>query len=330
MQIAVSKLTKIAKKAVLKYGYTPKEAKTILDVLMYAQLRGNNQGIVKLINKGIPKSAEAGEIKVIKETKLSTLLDGNHNMGMVVMQDALKRVLKKTKKYGFGIVGTFNTASSTGAIGYYANEIAKQGYIGFVFAGSPETVNTHGSYEAIFGTNPLAIGVPTESEPVVLDMATASMAYYGLIEAKTAGRSIPEGIAYDAEGNITTDPAKAMDGAIRPFDKSYKSAGLAMMVEILTGPLVRASFTGVGDTAKSWGNLVFAIDPELLTDRAEFAKEMSQMVSRVKGTKKMPGVEEIFVPGEKGNRLTKKHLEQDSIEVEDNLLMKLKEVAGKQ
>ena len=47
----------------------------------------------------------------------------------------------------------------------------------------------------------------------------------------------------------------------------------------------------------------------------------------MKGTKKLPGVEEILVPGEKGNRLTKKHLEQDLIEVEDNLLSQLKEAA---
>lgn len=327
MKVKVAELEKLTKKALKKYGYSPKEIKVIKEVLLYAQLRGNNQGVVKLIGKGIPKSPDAGEITTVKETKLSALLDGNHNQGMVVVKQAMEKALKKAKRHGFGMVGTFNTNTSTGAIGYYANEIAKQGYIGFVFAGSPESVNTHGSYEPIFGTNPLAIGVPTNEEPVVLDMATAYMAYFGLIEAKTAGRNIPEGIAYDAEGNITTDPAKAMDGAIRPFDRSYKGAGLAMMVEVLTGPLVRASFTGIGDTAKSWGNLIFILDPELLTDRAEFAKQVSQMVQKVKSTKKMPGVEEIFVPGERGNILLKKVLESEETEIEDNLYTALREAS---
>jgi L-2-hydroxycarboxylate dehydrogenase (NAD+) len=329
MKIQISRLENLVKKALKKYGYNSKEIKVIKEVLLYAQLRGNNQGIVKLIGNGIPKNPEAKEIEVAKETKLSILLNGNKNMGMVVLKMAMEKAIKKAKRRGFGIAGTFNTASSTGAIGYYANETAKLGYIGFVFAGSPETVNTHGSYEAIFGTNPLAIGVPSAKEPIVLDMATASIAYYGLIEAKTAGRSIPEGIAYDSEGNLTTDPAKAMDGAIRPFDKNYKSAGLAMIVEILTGPLVRASFTGVGDTATNWGNLIFVIDPELLTDRVEFATQISQMVEKVKGTKKLPGVDEIFVPGERGNRLTKQRSDTGEIEVEDNLLKALKEVAAK-
>lgn len=326
MKITLKQLESLTKKALKKYGYTPKEIKVIKEVLLYAQLRGNNQGVVKLIGNGIPKNSAAGEIKVLKETKLSVLLDGSKNMGMVVMKLAMEKALKKAKRYGFGIVGINNTNSSTGAIGYYANEIAKLGYLGFVFAGSPETVNTHGSYEPIFGTNPLAIGVPTEADPMVLDMATAYMAYYGLIEAKTAGRSIPDDIAYDSEGNITTDPAKAMDGAIRPFDKSYKGAGLAMMVEILTGPLVKATFTGIGDEA-NWGNLIFVIDPELLTDRVEFAKQVSQMVKKVKSTKKLPGVEEILVPGERGNRLTKQRLDAQEIEIEDNLYKELKNAA---
>lgn len=327
MQIKVTTLTKLVKKALKNQGYTPKEVKIISEVLMYAQLRGNNQGIVKLIGKGIPRDSRAGEISISKETKLSALLDGNHNQGMVVMKAAMEKALKKTKRSGFGIVGFYNTASSTGAIGYYANEIAKLGYLGFVFAGSPSTVNTHGSYEPIFGTNPFAIGIPSDKDPIVLDMATSSMAWFGLVEAATAGKAIPEGIAYDAEGNITTDPNKAMDGAIRPFDKGYKGAGLSMMVQILTGPLTNSSFCGIGDTKNSWGNLIYIIDPELLVDSAEFKKQVSQMVEKVKATKKLPGVDEIFVPGEKGNRLTNKHIEEGLIEVEDNLLKQLKEAA---
>ena len=328
MKIKVSELRKMVEVILTKYNYNQEEIKVISEVLMYAQLRGNNQGIVKLINKSFAKSENAGEIEMLERTKLSALINGNHNSGMVVIKKAMDKAIEMAKEHGFGIVGTNNTTSSTGAIGYYASEIAKQGLMGFVFAGSPETVNTHGSFQPIFGTNPLAIGMPSNGEPVVLDMATAAMAFYGLIEASTAGKKIPEDIAYDKDGNLTTDPNLALDGAIRPFDKSYKGAGLAMMVEILTGPLVAASFTGIGDTASNWGNLIYVIDPNLLVDTEIFKTQVSQMIEKVKSTKKLPGVEEIFVPGEKGNRLTQKCLDADEIEIEDNLYNKLKEVMG--
>ncbi|HYD34701.1 MAG TPA: Ldh family oxidoreductase [Vitreimonas sp.] len=328
MKISVAELTNLTRKALAHYGYDENEIEVISEVLLYAQLRGNNQGVVKLIGKGLPKDVRAGEMKIERETKLSALLNGNHNQGMVVMKKALGMVLAKAKEHGFGIVGTNHTASSTGAIGYYAEQIARQGYIGWVFAGSPPTVTTHGSYEALFGTNPLAIGIPTKGEPLVLDMATSAMAYFGLVQAKTAGQTIPGDVAYDSEGNLTTDPAKGMEGAIRPFDRSHKGAGLGLMVEVLTGPLVGASFVGLGGN-QDWGNLLYVMDPELLVDREKFISETTQLVERVKNAKRLEGVEEIFLPGERGNRLAAQHLKTGQIEVEDNLLAGLRQVAGK-
>lgn len=327
MKIKISELKNLGLKALKKQGYNDSEADTILGMLLYAQLRGNNQGLVKLIGKGIPKNPAAGAITIEKETKLSARINGSHNPGAIVIKKAMELAVAKAKEHGIGIVGTNNTNSSTGALGYWAGQIARQGLVGFVFAGSPETVCYHGSYEPIFGTNPMAIGVPTDKDPIVLDMATAAMAYYGLIEAKTAGRKIPPDIAYDSEGNLTDDPTKAMDGALRPFDKSYKGAGLSLMVEILTGPLVGASFTGIGDTATNWGNLVFAIDPEMLTDRKEFARNVSALAARVKTTKKLPGVTEILLPGERGDKLTKSRLASGTIDIEDNLYRALQQAA---
>lgn len=327
MIVPIADLKKLGLKALKKQGYNDSEAEIVLGMLLYAQLRGNNQGLVKLIGRGIPKNPAAGAITIEKETKLSARINGAHNPGAIVIKKAVELAVAKAKEHGIGIVGTNNTNSSTGALGYWAGQIAREGLVGFVFAGSPETVCYHGSFEAIFGTNPMAIGVPTDQDPIVLDMATAAMAYYGLIEAKTAGKKIPPDIAYDSEGNLTDDPGKAMDGALRPFDKSYKSAGLALMVEILTGPLVGASFTGIGDTATNWGNLVFVIDPEILTDRKEFAKNVSALAERVKATKKLPGVTEILLPGERGNKLTKKRLKSGEIEIEDNLYHALQQAA---
>ena len=100
-----------------------------------------------------------------------------------------------------------------------APQVASEGLIGIVIAQSPEFVAPHGAKKAIFGTNPIAIGVPSEGGPVVMDMATAAYAWFGVLEAKTAGRKIPLGVAQDADGNLTDEPAKVLEGgAIRVFD----------------------------------------------------------------------------------------------------------------
>lgn len=60
---------------------------------------------------------------------------------------------------------------------YYAEKIARQGLIGIVLAQTPEYVAPHGATEAIFGTNPIAIGIQTaDSDPIVFDMATSAIA----------------------------------------------------------------------------------------------------------------------------------------------------------
>lgn len=59
-----------------------------------------------------------------------------------------------------------------------------------------------------------------------MDMATAAYAWFGLLEAKAAGRPIPGDVAMNAEGLPTTDPNEVLQGgAIRVFDKSYKVGG---------------------------------------------------------------------------------------------------------
>jgi L-2-hydroxycarboxylate dehydrogenase (NAD+) len=328
MKISIQELEELTSRAIKNYGYNDKEVQVIGNVLLYAQMRDNNQGVVKLIDKGIPKDPNAGEILIEKETPLSARINGNKNHAMIVVSKAVAIVEEKARAHGFAIAGTFNTNTSSGAIGYYASRLAKQGLIGFAFSRSPERVAVHGSYEPVFGTNPLAVAIPTESDSVILDMSTAATSYFGLVEAVTAGRDIPADFAYDNQGLPTTDPKKAIAGAIRSFDRSYKGSGLALIGEILAGPLVGAAFCGLGDSKGNWGHLIFAIDPELLAGKQELAKNVSAMVAKVKSTKKLQGVEEIFVPGEKENRLARERVESGLIDIEDNLLAELRNVAG--
>jgi LDH2 family malate/lactate/ureidoglycolate dehydrogenase len=326
VKVPIKELKRVTRQAILHYGYTSDEADVILDVLMYAQLRGNNQGIIKLIGAGMLKDPDAGEVEAVRETPLSALLDGAGNHGMVVLDLATGMAVEKAREHGVGIVGTHNTSTSTGAIGYFARQVAEAGLIGCVLAGSSLFVAMHGSYESIFGTNPVAIGIPNGESPLVLDMATAAIAYYGLLEAKTAGEAIPDNVAYDLDGNPATDPARALEGAIRSFDRGYKGAALSMMIEVLTGPLVGASFVGIGEPRSNWGNLVCALDPELLVDADTFEEQIGLFVTRLKGVKRLPDVEEVLVPGERGDRILQQAMDAGAIEVEDNLWAELNRV----
>jgi len=252
---------------------------------------------------------------------LSAVIDGGGNPGILVSKMATGLVIKKCKDNGLAIIGTNNTYSSTGIVGYYAGEMAKNDFIGIVMSGSPPAVAPHGGIEPMFGTNPVAFGFPTEGEPFIFDMATSAITWYRLVLAKALGEEIPEGVAIDSEGRPTTNPVKAMEGALLPFDKNYKGSGLNMIIEILTGPLVGADPSD--NTGKGWGNLFIAVDPEALAGIKEFKKNCSALIDKVRSSKKSKGFKEIRIPGEKGLKLKKQAEQSGEIEIEPKLMSDL-------
>ncbi len=326
MKVTLDQLRAVTRRAIAAQGYAAADTEVILEIILYAQLRGNNQNVIKLLGAGMPANPAAGEIAIIKETKLSALLDGAWNQGMVVLSRATDLAMQKAQAHGFGIVGSRRSNSPTGAIGFYARRLAEAGLLAFVCSGSPELMAMHGSYEAFFGTNPLAIGIPTAQQPIVLDMATAAIAWYGIHLAAAEGERIPEGVAYDAAGQFTTDPSAALAGAIAAFG-GYKGAALAMVVEVLTRPLLGATRNPDG-TKRDWGNLVFAIDPELLADDlAAFQAGASDLVARIKQLKRLPGVDELLVPGERGDRTKQAIQAAGAIEIDAKVWRELCQVA---
>jgi len=339
VEVSIAELEELCRKSMKTLGYTDTEIKVLLEVLMYAQLRDNSQGIVKITSGGLNKHKAVSAPVIEKETRLSACINGNNTAGMLVLHQATSMAVSRAKEHGFGIVGTNHTPSSTGALGYYAELIGSQGLIGLVLAQSPEFVAPHGAKQPIFGTNPIAISVPyipadgssngSGQACVTMDMATAAYAWFGLLEAKAAGRPIPPDVALNAEGLPTTDPNEVLGGgAIRVFDRSHKGSNLALMVELLAGPLVGAAVVDKLEE-RNWGNLVVAIDPGLLGDREAIAQRVQVVLDRVKNATRLPGVSEILLPGERGDRMAAARREAGRIPLEPNLLSSLRVMASK-
>uniref|UniRef100_A0A0G4HWQ3 Malate dehydrogenase n=1 Tax=Chromera velia CCMP2878 TaxID=1169474 RepID=A0A0G4HWQ3_9ALVE len=328
--IPLADLKSLCTKAVKRIGYDDADTEILTDCMLAAQIRGNNQGIIKIPTGGLTPDPKAVAPKIVHESKLSARMDGGQTAGMVVVGKAVDLAVSKAKDHGIGMVGTFNTSTSSGYLGYYAKRAADKGLVTIIFANSPEFVCPEGAVQAIFGTNPLAFGIPRGDgqPPLILDMATAAIALFGVLQAKTAGQELPEGVAFDPQGNETKDPAGALAGAIRTFG-GYKGSHLALMVELLAGPLCGAA-TENKKAAKSWGHLILCIDPETLVPADEFKKSVQIVLDRVKNAKRKEGAPELFLPGERGDATAAENEKRGFIEVEANLLRDLKKVAGEE
>lgn len=297
--------------------YTKEEAENIADVFLYAELTGKNtQGILKLFGSEPAQDIKPiGKYKVTKETELSAIIDGGGASGPLVAQVATEKLISIASKKGFGIVGTNNTFSSIGAISYYARKLALENLIGIVMASSPRGLIHFGGIDPMYGTNPISFSFPTNDYPIIFDMASSAITWYGLVRAKTLGHDLPDNVAIDSEGSITLDPDQAMKGAILPFDRSYKGSGIAMVVELLAGALTGASFVfDEGD----WGSTFIAISPDLLIGTDQFKNNSSELIRKVKSGRTQHG-KKIHIPGYDKEIEMQKLLLQDEINIEDTI-----------
>ena len=326
IEVAVDRLTELVDRSLKAIGVPDADVEPIRDVLMYAQLRGNNQGLVKIPVRAVLPDPDAKPIEITRALPAVAHIAINGNSGMVAATKAAIEAANLASTHGVGVVGTSDRATSTGAIGYYADLIAREGMVGIVMAGSPKVMAIAGGVDPDLGTNPIAIGVPADDGPVVLDMTTAAMAWYGLIQAQQRGEHLPDDIAYDATGAATNDPGEAMKGATMTFG-GHKGSGLAFMIEILTGPLLGNNIAG-DERAQSSGDLFIAINPAALGGADAFRERVDALIARVKAGRKVEGFDEILLPGERGNRQTEASRETNLMRIDKALYDQLIELAG--
>lgn len=321
MKVALNDLKAKVTAGIKKLGYVGEDARVIGDVLLYAQLRGNNQGITKIATGGVPYASEIEEFRVVKENKCGVLFAGGHSM--VTAARAAKKATVLASEHGVGIVGTNHTFTSSGSIGYYSRLIAKQGYIGIVCVGNGQLnfVAPNGSAEGKMGTNPISYAFPYNGGEVVYDITTAGIAYFGVVEAKLKSEPLPEGIGFDKDGNRTTEAAKVLEGGSVANFADHKGFGLSILVQLLGGPFSLASIPGIciKDGA---GTFVMAIDPGLLSNREEFMSRATELVQHIKSAKPLPG-KEVLLPGEHGDRLVKQAEQSGEIEIADAIWQEL-------
>jgi L-2-hydroxycarboxylate dehydrogenase (NAD+) len=291
-----------------------------VEVLLWGDCAGvPSQGLLKLTGTSpLQHVPLLHPLAVERDAPSSQLINGGGNPAPYIAQVATDAVITKATAQGIACVGVHNCFSSNGAQAFYLNRITEQGFVGIMCSSSPSSVAPFGSMEALFGTNPIAFGFPSLGDPVLFDMATSAMTWYGLVLAAERGESIPEDVALDAEGAITTDPNKAMDGGLVSFADSNKGSGLGLAVQLLAGPLVNAPFGREWNS--QWGALLIAIDPAIFTNRETFRSSCSAVIDAIKTSRARPGRGAIRVPGERLFSTLRESLSRGSVDIDKSAL----------
>jgi len=306
IRLTVAEARELAERALGKLGYDAEEARIVADHVIDAALCGYEySGLPKILNVAEhPRLREPRRpMRALRETAVSVRYDGGNNVGMVTMYRATQTAIEKARAHDFSIVGVNNSwVSGRGA--HYVEMIARAGLIGIHTVSSTRHVAPPGGTAAAIGTNPIAFGFPSAQEPVVIDLGTSAFMSTDLIFRERRGELLPEGVAIDAQGLPTRDPALARLGALLPFG-GHKGYALALAMQAL------GVLAGSGDDVEqSYGYLIIAIKPDLLVPLDAYRRHLSDAIERIKSTPRQPGLDEIRIPFERAFRERARNLRE--------------------
>jgi ureidoglycolate dehydrogenase (NAD+) len=291
-------------------GMSEEHAARVAEVLVWANLRGNDgHGVqripryMELIDEGSLNPTPA--IAVRLETPAAVLIDADRGAGQIAMTLAADHAVRKAKDAGIGLALVRRT-THTAAIGYYTRRAAENGMAALAATASIPNMPYHGARVASVSTSPLSFAVPGgDGAPLVLDMATSVVSLGRLLQLRRTGQRLQPGWALDRAGNETTDAAQA--DLPLPLG-GPKGAGLALMAEliasVMTGNPILAPALAEGGAAAlhRQNSFIIAIDIARFADPTTFRTGVTRLVGVLKGLPLQAGSAEILMPGERGDR----------------------------
>ena len=315
VRLSVAEAREVAERALRGIGYAADEARIVADHVIDAALCGYEySGLAKILN--IPEHRRfklpRRPLSVLRETDVSTLYDGGNNVGMLALYHATEAAIEKARARGIALIGLTNSWVS-GRSAYYVEKIARADLVGIHTASSARAVAPLGGTRPVLGTNPIAFGMPSDGDPVVFDMGTSAFMLTELMLRERRAEMLPEGVALDPAGKPTRDPTQARLGALLPFG-GHKGFGLGFIVHAF-GLLAGSAL----DLDKDSGYLFVVFKPDLLVPLAEFKREVTELVARVKAVPRQPGVDEIRIPSERSFR-TRARLLHEGLELDRAVL----------
>jgi (2R)-3-sulfolactate dehydrogenase (NADP+) len=227
------------------------------------------------------------------------LVDAHHGFAHAAFAVAHQPLVELTQRTGIATMGICHSYDAA-VLGYFVDKLARDGLVALAFTNSlSQSIAPWGGKAPLFGTSPMACAVPRQhNDPMVIDQSSSVATRTAIRRHAEANTPLPEGWAFDAGGQPTTDARAGLAGSLAPFG-NHKGAALALMVDTLAAGLTGSSFTfQAADAAMTHGEppnlgqLLIAIDP-CVFGGADFLMRVETLLSA------MLAQEGVRLPGDR-------------------------------
>ena len=285
-----------------QYQLSTAHARIVANAIADAEARGiTSHGVRRLTN--YVERLRAGAINPRPHLHWHTtrrgtaVLDADHAFGHIATHYAARRLVTMTRRSGIAAVG-IRRCEHTGALDTPLRTVVATGLAGIMLTNTPRAMAPHGGHTAILGSNPIAIGIPGTTQPLMIfDGATTRVARSKLIAAATAGTTIPADWAIDAHGVPTSDPHQAIAGAL--LSAGTLGYGLGLAIALLTGAMIGGvsddhlpSFLHAPHQPVPTSVLMIGIDPDAFGGLSQLQQVGEALVARIRadgGQPRIPG-----------------------------------------
>jgi len=257
-----------------------------------------------------------GEPEILKDCGAAILWDGRMLPGPWLTRRAVQLACDRAERHGLAAV-SMRRSHHIACLMAYLSAATERGLMLLIATSDPAdaSVAPFGGLSAVFTPDPIAVGIPTEGDPILIDLSSSITTNAMTQRLRREGARFPGVWAIDAEGQPSDDPAvMAADppGTLLPaggLDHGHKGYGLALTVEALTQGL--AGY-GRADRPTGWGAGVFvqAIDPAAFGGTEAFLRQTEWLAEACRSNSPRPGVERVRLPGERSLALRRHALAQ--------------------
>ena len=321
-------------------GLPSDKAITVAELLLEADLMGHTTHGIALAPRYLKELGDGsmnadGAPDVLVDRGATVVWDGCRLPGVWVTAQAIDLGLSRVREFGtFTIVIRNN--HHIGCLAAYLERATDQGYMILIASSDPSqrTVAPWGGRTPVMTPNPLAVGIPTTGDPILID-ASASITTNNMVArvARTGGR-LPGKWVIDEGGVPTDDPTPALSGGQGSImlaggtDHGQKGYGWALTVEALTQGL--PGF-GRADSPGGWGSGTFVqlIDPEAFAGKENFTRQTDALVELCHASDARVGFGEVRMPGEKALQLKREALSGEGVYLDSEVAHELRVAANR-
>ena len=316
-----SALAAFARALFVRGGMRDDMARDVADVLVEGDLLGHTTHGLALAAPYLDELAKgsmkgSGEPAVVNASPAAQTWDGGRLPGPWLTLRALDAAMLMASSQGTGTV-VIRRSHHIACLAAYLKRATDRGKMALVYSSDPvaASVAPFGAVSPVFTPNPLAAGIPTSGDPILLDVSSSYTTNGLTVRLHKAGEKLPHRWIQDARGNATDDPRVLFEepkGTLLPLgglDAGHKGYALALLIEAMTAAL--AGF-GRADPKEGWGATVFVqvLDPRAFGGLDAFLRQMDWLVDACHGATPRPGVERVRLPGERGLALMREQLAQ--------------------